>query len=270
MIVFITSLRHPQNSNSYERTLALLDQTLHSVCNQTSTDFRVLVVCNQAPPLVPREHVRYVVVDFPPPSDKNHACTGMDALRLDRGCKYLTGLVHARGLAPDHVMFFDADDFISNRIAALANDHPRHDGWFIRDGYVFDEELGRLGLLGNFQEICGTSHVVSYGLYDVPADFPEDASQGYILEHIDHHYLFRILGSHRWLAAHARQRGKPLVPLPFRGAVYYIGHGENHTSRLVSHALWAGGVEGLVLTDPQMLAEIREEFGLRQLGQGAS
>jgi hypothetical protein len=262
MIVFITSLRHPWNANSYSGVLALLEQTLRSVCRQTSDQFRVLVVCNEPPAASPHPAVSFLTVHFPPPSPRRQASTGMEPLRLDRGCKYLMGLLHVRAWAPDHVMFFDADDFVSNRLAALSAADPTAPGWYVHDGYVYDTELGRLGTLQGFNRICGTGHIVRHALFDLPEDLPEDASQPLILERVDREYLMTILGSHRWIAGHLASRGTPLAPLPFPGAVYHVGHGENHTSRLVSHALWTGGAEGLSRIAVAHLHAIRDEFTL--------
>jgi hypothetical protein len=276
MIVFITSVRHPRNSNSYDDVLALLANTLRSVCNQQHDAFRVLVVCNEIPRLsYEHPHITYVKVDFPPPSEMNHACIGMDALRLDRGCKYLIGLIHARQFNPDYVMFFDADDYVSNRIVGFVSQHPGRDGWFLPEGYVYDQDLSIFGRLRNFHMICGTSHIVRYSSYEIPPDLPPDADQSYILDRIDHHYLFKVIGSHRWLADHMAEKGRPLEPLPFTGALYLIGNGQNHTSRVISCALWAGAADDLeMMTDePETLdisevEKIREEFTFLELAGG--
>lgn len=45
MFIFITAVRHPKTSASYERVESLLNRTLSSVCNQTDGEFRVIVVC---------------------------------------------------------------------------------------------------------------------------------------------------------------------------------------------------------------------------------
>lgn len=263
MIVFLTSIRHPRNSNSYDHVLALLDQTLHSVCNQTDADLRVIVVCNETPPR-PFADPRVVplVVGFPPPSDVAHACIGMDALRLDRGCKYLAGLAHAARFTPDHVMFFDADDFVSNRIAAFTNARRGAAGWFIPQGYVYDEELRLFGRLDNFHLICGTSHIVRYDALPIPSGIPDDVTQEWILGNVDHRFLFETLGSHRWLVEDLAARGHVLEAMPFRAALYAIGNGENHTARIVATALWAGGEDQLEQLDIAEAAAIRAEFAL--------
>lgn len=70
MLVFITSVVHPDNCFSYERVWQLLNNTLYSVCSQLDQDFRVIVVCNQRLPLVHHaelinRYTEFIVVDFP-------------------------------------------------------------------------------------------------------------------------------------------------------------------------------------------------------------
>jgi hypothetical protein len=263
VIVFLTSIRHPLNSNSYDRVLALLENTLRSIRAQSDPEWRAIVVCNERPERPfddPR--VVYLPVAFPPPSDVAHACIGMDALRLDRGCKYLVGLAHAARFAPDHVMFFDADDFVSNRVAAFANAHAAAAGWYIPQGYVYDEELALFGRLDNFHLICGTSHIVRYDALPMPEGVRDDATQEWILEHVAHRFLFETLGSHRWLVEDLAARGHVLEPMPFRAALYFIGNGENHTARIVATALWAGGEDQLEQLDLDEARAIRAEFAL--------
>jgi hypothetical protein len=36
-----------------------------------------------------------------------------------------------------------------------------------------------------------------------------------------------VLGSHKFIRRIFEREGHPLVPLPFRGAIYRVGHGQN-------------------------------------------
>src|SRR5262245_10744786 len=144
MLVFVTSHRHPQNSNSYDKVELLLEKTLASVCAQTRDEFRVIVVCHKIPKIQfdPR-FVEFVIVDFPPPSAVSVPQTGIQAVRLDKGSKLLVGLLEARKLNPTYVMIFDADDRVSNRLAAYAHAHPFENGWYFPTGYTYTD-LGSL------------------------------------------------------------------------------------------------------------------------------
>ena len=74
MLVFVTAVKHPDNSESYEEVWRLLNNTLYSVCSQTDTDFRVVVVCDKKMPLFHNEklintYTDFIEVDFPSHSD---------------------------------------------------------------------------------------------------------------------------------------------------------------------------------------------------------
>ncbi|MBC6418108.1 MAG: glycosyltransferase family 2 protein [Prochloron sp. SP5CPC1] len=230
MLVFITSLRHPQNRNStsFDEVLRLLETTLKSVCNQTSDRFRVIVVCHKQPSLAfHHPQIEYLEVDLPIPSPLQQARIGMPALRRDRGCKYLLGLRLAQKYQPSHIMFFDCDDYISNQLAAWVAEYPTANGWFFQQGYLYDRNNQTLGILEDFYLYCGTSHVVRADLYLCPLSLPAQPSQEEILATVGEHYLLYILGSHRWVSTHLETQGNPLTPLPFSGAIYHVGHGEN-------------------------------------------
>ena len=70
MLVFVTSVKHPNNSQSYEKVWRLLNNTLYSVCSQLDTDFLVVVVCDKQLPLfhhreLIEKYTEFVEVDFP-------------------------------------------------------------------------------------------------------------------------------------------------------------------------------------------------------------
>ena len=250
MIAFITSVRHPLNSNSYPRVIELLDRTIKSVCRQTDPDFRVVVVCNEIPDLPPRDRVEFTKVDFPPPSCNTTAQTGLDAIRLDRGSKYFVGLLHAARFEPSHIMFFDADDYISRRIAAHVNENPDSDGWVIKDGYMYQEGSYFIRQLSDFHLWNGTCNILRFENLNVPRGLDTTVTQDEVTQRLDPFFLRGVLGSHPFTESYFNVLGKPLNPLLFCGAIYVTGTGENHS--------------GLSKTsgNKRVDAAIAEDFGL--------
>ena len=234
MLVFIAPVRHPNNSVNYERVEALLKRTLQSVCNQLDKNFQVIIVCNQLPKfshLFPK--VDFVTVNFPPPSTKRGEKVNIDEVRLDKGAKYFTGLLHARKYTPDYVMLFDADDLVSNRLSEYAKYHSGENGWFISQGYIYEENGLFIKKLFNFNKKCGSSHLINFKLFDLPEDFPSEISQSLILDKVDKEFLKMILGSHYQTSDFFHKKGYPLKPLPFPGAVWIVGTGENHSGKFM-------------------------------------
>ncbi|HEV6954171.1 MAG TPA: glycosyltransferase family A protein [Promicromonospora sp.] len=231
MLAFVTSLRHPRNAADYGRVEELLRRTLGSLTAQTSDEYVVLVVGNQEPAFSLPERARFVPVDFPPPQavDGPHA----DRARFvrDKGSKIGVGLLAAREAAPDHVMVVDADDFVHRDLAAFTARHRGHPGWVVDEGWVYSGARSVYRRQPAFHRTCGTCLVVPYDAYGVPDHLDETAGQDEVLagygDRLEH-----VLGAHRhaveWFARH---QGRVLEPLPFRGAVYHVDTGENHSGK---------------------------------------
>ena len=64
MIIFITCVKHPENSQSYDKVWQLLNNSLYSVCSQQDTDFRVIVVCDKELPLLHHQELIYKYTEF--------------------------------------------------------------------------------------------------------------------------------------------------------------------------------------------------------------
>lgn len=231
MIVFITSLRHPDTANSYARVESLLDRTLNSVCNQTSRNFRVIVVCNQIPNLssIPPE-VEFVKVDFPPPSHLKGSKVNAVARAKDKGSKYVVGLLHASKYNAEYIMFFDADDLLSNRIVDYVESNSGNSGWYINKGYVYGDGGYLIKPKKQFHKWNGSSHIIRFELFNLPFELLGiTPNQDLILKKVDNYLLTYILGNHQKTTEYFSNLGHPLQPLPFPGVVWVLDTGENNT-----------------------------------------
>lgn len=233
MIAFITSLRHPKNSADYGKVESLLAETLRSVCAQDDDDFVVIIVGNKRPDFELPQRTHFIGVDFPAPAAHSGPQTDMKSFVWDKGTKIGLGLIAAREYQPDYVMIFDADDYVSRRLASYAGAHPGESGWVIDRGWIYSHSAGVYRNVEGFHRTCGTCHIVNFDAYAVPAELTLEATQEEVAEAYGER-LTRILGAHRdartWLA----QNGWNLRPLPFRGAVYNVDTGENHSGKALS------------------------------------
>jgi hypothetical protein len=222
MLTFLIPVRHPDNSPDWSRLKSNLEQTIASIAGQNHDDWRAVIIANEGSdlPSLP-ERFEVEVVDFSPNvlHDRSAGSTEvvLDAFRMDKGRRVLRGMLRAR-----HSRFFmivDDDDFVSARLARFVADHPDANGWKVDLGYVWDDG-GRLLLQHNeFNRLCGTSLIIRADLYDLPQGF-EEASADYIKD---------MLGGHRRIADIVARRHKPLARLPFRGAIYRVGHSGSHS-----------------------------------------
>src|SRR5262249_37195048 len=173
------------------------------------------VVCNERPHTqFTHANVEYLEVDFPPPlADPTEPTTSgyelarsrdMARKNADKARKIHVGLDHAQRYRPTHAMVVDADDCVSNRLAAFVEQNPHSVGWYFKKGYLHTEGsrflyLNRL----NFNVVCGTSVIIAQGRRDIVFSSPD----------FYQHAFYEPLGG--------------LTPLPFPGAVYNMATGDN-------------------------------------------
>jgi hypothetical protein len=222
VLTFVIPVRHQDNAQDWPKLKRNLGHTLKSISQQTSKDWKAIVVANWGAdlPLIPSQ-VEVLWVDFMPnalheqgDADKE---TFYEAIRIDKGRRVLSGMLHAGPMK--YVMVVDDDDFISNKLVAHALANPDTHGWYIHDGYLWGDGDPAIFQYSGFSKLCGTSHIINAHLYGLPAS----------RDGIDDSYIKKMLGSHLHIAQHLAATGTPLAPLPFRGAVYRVGHAGAHS-----------------------------------------
>jgi hypothetical protein len=263
MIVFIIPVKSPKAATSWPELCKLFERSLRSVCSQTSSEFHVVVVCNEKPEIeFHHPQVQYLQVDFPVPKAEYGARVD------DRAKRVVAGLLSVRDLQPSHVMSVDADDCISNRIAAFVNQHKESNGWFVDGGYEYEEGSNKIAVKKEgFYRICGTCNIVNYRLFKLPEKMlPYEQLTGYD----------RFLGGHPLAKGDLAERGTPIEALPFPGVVFVrdragesVSMQENLFAKLQRNPKETlRGVKKRLLApfNEQVLTDhIRNEFGLYPL-----
>lgn len=212
MFAFIVPVKSAQLASDWEAFSRLFERTLKSICNQQNGDFKVIVACQEIPQIqFADERVEFVSVDFPPPSlveddwEKNRQLK-----EGDKANKILAGYKKALEYKPTYLMVVDADDLISNKIAGFALKNKQNaPGWYVKKGYYYREGARYLFINKKaFNKFCGTCIIIRSDL------FPQLVQQEPFLYY--NHYTMELAG------------GERLAPLPFAGALYSMGNGENH------------------------------------------
>ncbi len=229
-LTFVIPIRHPENANSWDMTKKNLQETLLSISAQTSDNWQCIVVANHGSdlPIMPN-NCRICYVDFPP--NQLHAQGDVDkevfyeAFRVDKGRRVLAGMLCAG--ETHFFMIVDDDDFVHRELCAFVGKDLSANGWYIDNGYVWGEGGSLLIEQSGFHLFCGTSHIINSDLYELPETF-EDA---------DMENVKLMMGSHVKIKQVLDERGKPISPLPFIGAVYRIGHRNAHSKSvgLIEH-----------------------------------
>lgn len=254
MLVFVIPVKHPARSRSYRIVTDLLRRTLQSVEAQTDDHFATVIVCNERPDWgEDTERRRFVEVGFPPADPPARSEDWVDWLYLDKGCKIAVGIRHGGQFAPTHYMFVDADDFVSNRLAAHVRAHPTAPGWYMPTGLVYSGLFKIAERREKFWSYCGTTHVLRSDLVPVPETLGLNPTKEEVVHGMDDFYLKRILGCHVDFIKYSSERGKELAPLPFIGGVWHADTGENS-----SRAWWNGSRFGPIWGVPLTGTESKE------------
>jgi hypothetical protein len=253
MLVFIVPLQSPQASSNWALVSALCERTLRSICAQTAGPFRVFLVCNQAPAMT-FSHPDLTIIedDFPiPERNTPHRM-------YDKHQKLKRGMIAARGLAPCHVMFADADDCVHRGLARWCEQNPAHPGWYIADGYIYTAGSSWLYRRRDFDQICGTASIVLCDAPDFPRAMTDTKSDFFMIE--IGHFEFRNP---------ARTAGRKLEPLPFPGAAYVTATGENDSG--ISLREWRGKKMLIkkLLNSRLLTPRLRSEYGLYEIDRKA-
>ena len=221
-LTFVIPIRHPENCTDWPKLVSRLSQTVSSISAQTNTDWRAVLVANHGAdlPQFPR-NVEVERVDFPPNPIFDRGAhdleTFYDAFRLDKGRRVLAGMLAARDT--QYFMISDDDDFVSRKIVDYVAHNKGANGWYIRTGWVWSDGGGMIYRYNEFDQYCGTSLIIRSDLYQLPTSLALASGD----------YIRRMLGSHIYIKSHLADLGTPLVPLPFPGAVYRIGHADAHS-----------------------------------------
>lgn len=216
MLYFIIPLRDSSTTADWPGVCQLLERTLASAAGQLDPAWRILIAGHSFP-----EDIRipsgceFLPMTFPPPVLDPRASLKEQIfhMRTDKGRKLLHGLARARATSDAYVMFLDADDLVSNRLAGFVASRSGANGWYMERGYRLNEPPGtRIFWRHQFYKECGSSYLIRADL----APFPErlDDTRDYTDYHV------RRYVTHAYIRENFFRRGFPLEPLPFYGAVY--------------------------------------------------
>lgn len=208
-MIFVVPLKSKTVTLSWDYTSKLLERCLHSICNQTSADLKVIVACHEKPDVsFCDSRVKYVSVNYSPPDKLDY-----NAKRLDKVQKVAVGLRVAQEYDFSHAMIVDADDCVHREVASFVNAHQDEPGWYIDKGYRYIDRRKRiLPIDKDFDKICATSIIVKPSVYNLPTKIDYDP--------VRYNSLLKNFIWHSKAKQHLLDQNIYLKPLPFRGAIY--------------------------------------------------
>ena len=246
MLIFIMPLKSPAVCRDWSLVSRLAERSLKSVCRQTHAAFQLLLVCHRRPE-TDFTHPALTIIeeDFPVPGSAN------EERMADKSRKLWRGLVAARASTPAHIMFVDADDCVSRRLAGHVAEHLDAQGWYFEYGYIHDQGSRWVLRKRDFHLLCGSSHILRCRPEDLPTNMGEKESDYWIGSH-----------GHPEMAAFMRARGTPLAPFPSCGAVYNTATSESYSGMALRNWHSRRILLYKMLNYRLLTRAIREEFGL--------
>lgn len=244
MVLFVITLRHPQNVGDAARAESLLATTLHSLCSQVDADIRIVVVANAAPARLPDDRrVAYHVVDFAAPFPPGRAPLGWgEAKQRDKGTKLVAGILAGVTDETTHIVPIDADDWVDSRVANFVSTAGRETSWYADAGYFVSYGGMRYKRKYGLSRYCGSSlfHARSslMRILDPRPALTASSSQEAILAETRRGVVQGMLGEHRGAVDFYREHGLAIRACPLRAVAWVIGTGENEYKR-------SGGSDGV-------------------------
>lgn len=212
-IYFGMPLRSSVTANNWARVCTLLRDCLRSVAAQTEPDIRMLVACHERPELDGFNDPRldFLDADNPRPTD-------VPSQMHDKGAKIRRVAEEICRRGGGYFVLMDADDLVSNRLAAHIRADDNQRGYVMETGYILNVARRKFEPVAPFWQHCGTCAV----FHLTPADL--DAGPDGLIARLTPKRM-----SHHSYPGVSAACGRDLAPLPFPGAVYLRHHGENRS-----------------------------------------
>jgi hypothetical protein len=274
-IVFLIPIASSRVSRDWKTANALFRQTLDSVFNSSSRNFRVVVAGHEPPacelPNDPR--FKFISLDHPVPSRGPEFYV---AVVRDKMIKIAAAWKYAKSAwNPDYVMKLDWDDLVSARLVGWLEQAGDAAGYRINQGWIWRSSRWFIQRTEHLDRFCGSSVIIRKDLADCEGPFLNsvdgvnfnEASQRFEAE--DQYSLVPGAGRGRLLLTDSHTRmeaqfawlGHPLPVVPFKAVVWRISHGQNTSHQLhqtITPRMWLGRLRRTRIISPQL----RREFAL--------
>lgn len=236
MLAFVVPFISKKNCSDWEKTCALLGDTLKSITGQTVSGYKIYLVSDDEPEILKlypqvtflKPHPRHPTLeDFPDYkhgaqySNPKHYSRRADEIALDISWKTTTGCLQAKKDGCSHVFKVDGDDLVSNQMASFVNSNLKSPGYYVSQGYVSDKRFRNVVFRQkNIQNMNGSTHIIRLDL--IPTNLETLSFRDYQLFVAHGHTKSRVFND----------TGETLKELPFPGIIVI------HHKHSVSMSLW--------------------------------
>lgn len=267
MIGFVVPITPKNHSKDWRLANLMLERTVRSICNQTSRNFRLIIVYNDKPEIeFTDDNIQYIHYSFPEITVPQ--ISDFDFMSqwfapeyaermMDKSRKITLGCKVAKELGCTYLMAVDSDDMISNKIAEYVNQNlnTKIAGWRISKGYLYNEGSRFIIKNDRIWAMNGSTHIIREDLIEIP-NFESDFKLFSYNLFQQHPYTFQRITDFR---------NEKLSDFPFFGTVYLI-HNFNYSQ--IDKILSANKMKQfvkLLLRGKFLSQKIKEEFGIYQI-----
>lgn len=212
---FVIPIRHPKTVKDKAHQKECLTQLLSSMANQSSDNWRAIIVANkgQLLPTLP-ENVSVVNVNLKATAHEDSTISKEDmfeAVRTDKGSRIAAAMPFVSDAS--QLMVVDDDDVLHKDLVSFVTSNPTDAFWYIDQGYFWESGSRRVGKMSGLYKLCGTSLILPKLSY---AMFSEDD--------LGNEYIINELGSHKLIFDRFPVASGVWKPIPFRAAIYRVQH----------------------------------------------
>jgi glycosyltransferase involved in cell wall biosynthesis len=218
----IIPLKSKQVSDNWVATSALLEQTLHSIRNQTSVNVEVVICCHEKPLIAAESLSGYTLIECTlplPVLNKDEIITHYKQIDyiVDKTRKICMGLQHLKKKEVEYYFVLDADDLIHKELLSYVLKEADPNGYIITKGYEYFVREQRCIHKNHMDKICGSTAIIHKKHVQIPEEL------------IDSELWKNPWGrlSHGDIQDWFTQNSIPLKEIPFNALLYKLNHGQN-------------------------------------------
>jgi len=272
-VAFLIPFASRRTKSRWDMACAHLRQTLSSVRNSTSKNYRVVVAGHEAPDFnFESDSTSWLSVNYAIPLHDDVVVSG----RLDKLAKIAAAWNYAKSRwNPRYLMKLDADDLISARLVQWLENFGDQPGYLIKHGWVW--RSGTRYILHSTEyldRVCASCLVVRSDIADQEGPF-RTGVEGMRFDQLsasfaaaDHYSLIPGSGtstvllndSHQRYAAQFAFLGHKLSNVPFKAVVYRTGNPESNSAGLQTGRPTLRMILGRIRRTRLMTKNLKKEF----------
>jgi hypothetical protein len=248
-------------SKNWQQVCQSLQQTVGSVLNQKSKEYRVAVVGHDCPSFLNgvkdcQENIFVPFNELEPPITNADEPANQMKYETDRCSKILKGIMTLKQRDEEitHWFALDADDLIRDTFVSSLIQRPECEGFLIKHGYFYFQQKGIFNKTNKFYIYCGSSAVIADKFFNLPSKIKGESFRSIPFGDVSHVHMDIYFDSMN-IAYNT-----PKTPL----LMYVRDHGDNISDGYITSIFMrVKQLIGLILRTRILSSQTKRSFGLK-------